>query len=107
MTAITEIDTTMGRTTNDGPSITRIYHCGQRTVRVRFARDFYVTQSYALAEVLTPQLTWTTLCEQPRQHFFDQITLHGPEAADGEAFLLALADELAQRAARILRAHTE
>lgn len=108
MTAgITQIETTIGRTTNDGPSITRIYHVGQHTVRVRIARDFYPTQSHALAEVLTPQLTWTVLCEQPPQHFFDQTALNGPKAATTEELLLNLADELANRAARILRAPTE
>jgi hypothetical protein len=99
---VTEIDTTIGRTTNDGPRITRIYHCGQHTVRVRIARDFYQTQSHALAEVLTQELTWTMLCEQPPQQFFDQTPLHGPNAAT-ETFLLTLADDLARRAARILR----
>jgi hypothetical protein len=108
MTAgITQIDTTIGRTTNDGPSITRIYHVGQHTVRIRVARDFYLTQSHALAEVLTPALTWTALCEQPPQGFFDKTALNGPKAATTEALLLNLADELANRAARILRASTE
>lgn len=108
MTAgITPIDSTIGRTTNDGPSITRTYHVGQHTVRVRIARDFYLTQSHALAEVLTPQLTWTVLCEQPPHHFFDQTALHGPRAADTQTLLLNLADELANRAARILRVPTE
>lgn len=108
MTAsITPIETTIGRTTNDGPSVTRIYHVGQHTVRVRIARDFYLAQSHALAEVLTPALTWTVLCEQPPQDFFDQTALHGPKAANTKALLLELADELANRAARILRAPTE
>ena len=108
MTAgITPIDTTIGRTTNDGPSITRIYHVGQHTVRVRIARDFYLTQSHALAEVFTPALTWTVLCEQPPEYFFDQTALHGPKAASTQALLLNLADELANRAAQILRVPTE
>lgn len=107
MTNPSEIDTVIGRTTNDGPDIARVYHCGQYTVRVRIARDFYLIQSHALAEVLTPQLTWTVLCQQPPQQFFDQTPLHGPTAADTEAHLLKIADELAQRAARILRVPTE
>ncbi len=104
---VTQIDTTIGRTTNDGPRITRIYRCGQHTVRVRIARDFYQIQSHALAEVLTQELTWTPLCEQPPEQFFDQSPLHGPNAAATEAFLLTLADDLARRAARILRVPTE
>ncbi len=103
----TVIETTFGRTTNDGPSITRIYHCGEHTVRVRIARDFYQIQSHALAEVLTPALTWTVLCEQPAQQFFDRTPLHGANAAGTEAFLLQLADDLARRAARILSVPTE
>lgn len=107
MTAITEIDTAIGRTTNDGPRITRVYRCGRHTVRVRIARDFYLAQSHALAEVLTPALTWSVLCEQPPQHFFDQTPIHGPRAADTEALLLELAEDLARRAARILHPPTE
>lgn len=107
MTAITETDTTIGRTTNDGPRITRVYHVGQHTVRVRIARDFYLAQSHALAEVLTPALTWTVLCEQPPERFFDQTAVHGPKAGDTEAILLELAGDLARRAARILHPPTE
>lgn len=107
MTAITEIDTTIGRTTNDGPRLTRVYHVGQHTVRVRIARDFYLAQSYALAEVLTPALAWTVLCEQPPERFFDRAPIHGPKAGDTEAILLELAEDLARRAARILHPPTE
>ena len=107
MTTMTEVETTIGRTTNDGPRITRVYHCGEHTVRVRVARDFYLIQSHAVAEVLTPALTWTPLCEQPPERFFDRAPAHGLTAATTEAFLVALADELARRAARILRVLNE
>lgn len=107
MTIITEIETTVGHTTNNGPRITRTYQVGEYTVRVRIARDSYITQSYAVAEVLTPALTWTNLCEQPPERFFEHAPMYGPKAAASEGFLLKLADDLARRTARILCATTE
>lgn len=107
MTIIAEIGTSIGRTTNDGPKITRTYRLGQYTVRVRVARDSYMTQSYAVAEVLTPALTWTNLCEQPPENFFEHAPTHGPKAAASQELLLKLADDLARRGARILRVPTE
>ena len=106
MTATTAIDTTVGTTTNGGDRITRIYHCGELTVRVRVAHDLYRIQSFALAEVLTPAREWTKICETPPEDFH----YAGPDAATNvtkppaTADLLALADQLARRAARILRA---
>ena len=105
MTATTAIDTTVGTTTNGGDRITRIYHCGELTVRVRVAHDLYRIQSFALAEVLTPARDWTKICETPPEEFHyagrdgaNKVTRQ-PATTD----LLALADELACRAARILR----
>ena len=104
MSTVAEIETTIGRTTNGGPRITRLYHCGEHTVRVRVARDFYQAQSFALAEVLTPTLAWTKVCEQPPEQFHDGIGAQGnAPSAPTEAQLLALAEELMRRACRILR----
>jgi hypothetical protein len=107
MNAITEIDTTIGRTGNGGPRITRTYHCGPFTVRARVARDSHLDQSYAVAEVLTPALAWTTLCEQPPEHFHDRTFPGRAWEAALQEFLLNLAEELAGRACRILRAPTD
>jgi hypothetical protein len=103
MSSVTEIETTIGRTTNGGPRITRIYHCGEHTVRVRVARDFYSAQSFALAEVLTPALAWTKVCEQPPEEFHDGIGGGKAPGTPTEEQLLALAEDLARRACRILR----
>ena len=105
MTASTAIDTTVGTTTNGGPRVTRIYHCGELTVRVRVAHDLYRVQSFALAEVLTPHRDWTKICETPPEefHYAGSDGANEVQAEPTPAALLALADELARRAARILR----
>jgi hypothetical protein len=105
MSSVTEIETTIGRTTNGGPRINRIYHCGEHTVRVRVAHDSFRIQSYALAEVLTPALEWTKVCEQPPEEFhyesFGRSNKVRREPTEDQ--LLALADDLMRRACRILR----
>ena len=95
MNEITELETTVGCTTNGGPDITALYHCGQHTVRVHVARDFYQQQSHATASVLTPELTWTVLCHEPTGNWFDTTR----DLVD----LLAVANDLRDRACRILR----
>jgi hypothetical protein len=105
MSAITELETTIGTTTNGGPRITRIWHCGEHTVRARVAHDDYRPQSYALAEVLTPAQEWTKLCETPPEDFHYGRGRRDNKVAKTptEDELLALADDLMRRAAIILR----
>jgi accessory colonization factor AcfC len=95
---ITELETTVGRTTNGGPDITTLHHCGPHTVQVHVARDFYERQSCAVASVLTPELTWTVLCHEPTSIWF-------PTTRD-LVDLLAIANDLRERACRILRVPT-
>lgn len=105
MTATSAIDTTIGTTTNNGVRVTRIYHCGELTVRVRVAHDLYRIQSFALAEVLTPARDWTKICETPPEefHYAGRDGANKVNAEPTSRDLLALADQLARRAARILR----
>ena len=104
MTTITEVETTIGTTTNDGPRIVRIWHAGEHTIRARVAHDSYRQQSYALAEVLTPALEWTKVCETPTEDFHARSsTGANVRKTPTEAELLDLADDLMRRAARILR----
>jgi len=58
------IDESFGPT-GRGYQLTRVHRLGRHTVRVRVTRDFYQFQSLAVAEVLTPALTWTPLAGQP------------------------------------------
>lgn len=95
MNEITELETTIGRTTNGGPDVTTLHHCGPHTIRVRVARDTYERQSHATASILTPELTWTALCHEPTATWFATTR----DLVD----LLALATDLRQRACRILR----
>lgn len=107
MTAITELETTIGSTANGGPRITRIWHCGEHTVRARVAHDSYRQQSYALAEVLTPALEWTKVCETPLEDFHARSSNGATvRKTPTEQQLLDLADDLMRRAARILRVPT-
>lgn len=112
MTAITELETTIGTTTNGGPRITRIWHCGEHTVRACVALDSNRPQSYALAEVLTPAYEWTKVCETaPEEFHWDVFSKRRPGANKvthklTEDELLALADDLMRRAAIILRVPT-
>ena len=105
MSTATLIETTVGTTTNGGARITRIYHAGELTVRVRVAHDSYRVQSYALAEVLTPGLDWTKITETPPEefHYAGRGGANKVTKEPCEADLLAIADDLAARAARILR----
>lgn len=98
--AVTEIETTIGTTANGGPRVTRTWHCGDYTVRARIAHDTYRRQSYAVAEVLTPELTWTQLCEESAKDFHNYTN---PPAASQ---LCILANQLMRRACAILRIPT-
>jgi hypothetical protein len=104
---ITELETTIGLTPNNGPSITRIWHCGQHTIRARVAHDSYEQQSYAVAEVLTPNLAWTRICEIPAREFHVEAFARVPKPKPTEDQLLELADQLMRRACRILRVPVE
>ncbi|NUR31152.1 MAG: hypothetical protein HOV83_35795 [Catenulispora sp.] len=103
MSTVTEIDTTIGRTTNNGPSVTRIWHCGDYTIRARVAHDSHRRQSYALAEVLTPARTWTEICETPPEDFHVESSSRARKPQPTEVELLTLADQLMRRACQILR----
>lgn len=110
-TAIELLETSIGTTANNGPRITRIWHVGEHTIRARVALDSYRPQSFALAEVLTPALEWTKLCETPSEEFHWQPHDKRPGANKvthrlTEAELLELADDLMRRAVIILRLST-
>lgn len=87
------IDETTG-THGQDDIIEQVYQLGTVKVRVRVVRNSYANQSYALAEVLTPALTWTEVAKELSGNW------HGT-ARD----LIArkrLARKLADRAATIL-----
>lgn len=100
---IAELETTIGRTTNNGPKVTRVWHCGDYTIRARVAHDSYEQQSYAFAEVLTPALTWTTVCTTPTGEFYSEPFAVNRKPRPTEDQLLTLADDLMRRACQILR----
>lgn len=88
--------------------LTQTHHLDGYTVRVRVHRDFYLHQSWAIADVLTPDLTWTELATAPPSDWHPgthtpRITAHAAAARDT---LLLTADHLTQRAQQLLRNNT-
>jgi hypothetical protein len=78
--------------------LTRVYHVDGHVLRVRVSRDFYDLQSHAVAEVLTPQRTWTVVASAP----FTEWHRATPATTATAAPLTPIADQLLARARRIL-----
>lgn len=94
---------------HQGYQLQRVYcDSAGRSIRVRIKRDSYKQQSYAVAEALTPALTWTELvAELPDQWFATSpyVTTGHPNpatAAKAEALLDQVATRLLDRAAAVL-----
>ncbi len=62
---LTTVDSCFDPGTGHHYQLTVVCRAGEHTVRVRVRRDHYAHQSHAIAEVLTPALTWTVLAHQP------------------------------------------
>jgi hypothetical protein len=78
--------------------LTRAYHVDGHVLRVRVYRDFYARQSYAVAEILTPQHTWTVVATAPGTQWHHTTPSITPDASP----LTPVADDLLRRASRIL-----
>ncbi|MEU2661441.1 hypothetical protein [Micromonospora sp. NPDC007220] len=78
--------------------LTRVHHTDGYVLRVRVCRDSYATQSTAVAEVLTPLSTWTAIASSPGGGWHRTTPTASPDAAP----LVPVADEVLQRARRIL-----
>ena len=61
---MTSVDAVFAET-GGGYRWTEVLRLAGHTVRVRVHRDAYPGQSWAVAEVLTPHLTWTALVDAP------------------------------------------
>lgn len=87
--------------TTTGPGgVSVIYRVDEAnaTVRVRIKRDHYAHQSFAVAEVLTSDRTWTNVLDEPTDHWHDSSGV----PATSESVLLMVAEQLAERAASVL-----
>lgn len=78
--------------------LTRVHHTDGYVLRVRVYRDSYAKQSTAVAEVLTPLFTWTIIASSPGHSWHRTTPTTAPDAAP----LIPVADEVLQRARRIL-----
>ncbi|MEU1238344.1 MULTISPECIES: hypothetical protein [Micromonospora] len=78
--------------------LTRVHHSDGYVLRVRVCRDSYATQSTAVAEVLTPLFTWTIIASSPGSGWHRTTPATPPDATP----LITVADEVLQRARRIL-----
>jgi hypothetical protein len=73
MPSMTERDEATGATATSYHH-TRVVEFAGRTLRARVERDYYINQSFAVAEVLSDQMTWTSLAadapsnRRPRCH---------------------------------------
>lgn len=77
--------------------LTRVHHVDGYVLRIRVYRDSYGFQSDAVAEVLTPQRTWTEVATESWTRWYHTTTAEAVEAA-----LTPVADNLLRRARRIL-----
>jgi hypothetical protein len=80
---------------------TRVAAIAGRTVRARIERDFYINQSLAVAEVLSDQMTWTSLAADAPGNWW-HTTPTTRSHVDAAAVLGLLAEQLLHRAAEIL-----
>ncbi|MEV7984346.1 hypothetical protein [Micromonospora sp. NPDC085948] len=78
--------------------LTRVHHTDGYVPRVRVYRDSYAKQSTAVAEVLTPLVTWTIIASSPGHGWHRTTPTTSPDATP----LIPVADEVLQRARRIL-----
>ena len=67
------IDQTSG-THGQADILEQVYQVGSVKVRIRVHRDSYARQSYALAEVLTPALTWTEIAKELSGNWHGTLT---------------------------------
>jgi hypothetical protein len=89
-------------TTSQAYRLTRVYRINDHTVRVRICRDAYQPQSYAVAEVLTPMLTWTDLVTEPVSNWYETTPSQFVKPAPTASTLHPLAEQLIRRARTIL-----
>ncbi|WP_435204968.1 hypothetical protein [Micromonospora sp. bgisy143] len=78
--------------------LARVQHADGYVLRVRVHRDSYAKQSTAVAEVLTPLLTWTIIASSPGGDWHRKT----PATSSDTTPLIPVADEVLQRARRIL-----
>lgn len=95
------VDDAIGR---DEQSYTyhRVAVTGRHTIRARIKRDLHASQSYARAEVLTPELTWTVLAETTPSNWLESTPSPYNRSLDVIAALGPLTDLLLTRAGAIL-----
>jgi hypothetical protein len=92
------VDESFGVTSDGCYQLTRVHHHDSRVIRIRIRRDFYSHQSSAVAEVLTPELTWTELAHLLPVHWHHAT----PYRTGNPEPLEPLADQLLTRALAIL-----
>ncbi|MGW5054819.1 hypothetical protein [Actinokineospora sp. NPDC004072] len=82
---------------------TRVVDLGGRVLRARVRCDRRITDSHALAEVLTDQLTWTSLVTDAPDNWWYSAPV--PRLVpDATEVLAPIAQRLLDRAARVLTA---
>ena len=63
-------------------TLTTVLHMHGQVVRITVKRDTYKMQSYATAELLNTEKTWTTLVTEPASDWYDQVPSYYARNAD-------------------------
>lgn len=82
---------------------TRVVEFAGRTIRARVERDYYINQSFAVAEVLSDQMTWTSLAADAPSNWWHDTPRPSADVPAAAA-LGALTERLLGRAVEILAA---
>lgn len=97
--------------TRSGYTLTRLVKIGEHKARIRINRDHYQHQSYAVAEVFTPEHTWTLVITSPPSQWHDRMprltndpATHDTAHDTVRGALGSIADDLTNRTVTLLTA---
>ena len=98
------VDEDFGVNRGTSYSYIRTVHLGPYTVQVRVQRGLVREDSYAVAELLSADLTWTALAHSHGDRWFEHT--NEPYDVDAKAELNEVADDLIRRVTAIMPSGT-
>ena len=102
--AAATVDEDFGVNRGSSYSYIRTVHLGPYTVQVRVQRGLVPEDSYAVAELLSADLTWTALAHSHGDRWFEHT--NEPCDVDAKAELNEVADDLIRRVTAIMPSGT-
>lgn len=100
----TTVDEDFGVNRGSSYTYTRTVHLGPHTVQVRVKRSLLPDDSWAVAEILSADLTWTALAHSHSDHWFEHTD--EPYGVNAKAELNEIADDLIGRVTAIMPSST-